>query len=631
MIKIKIDQKENFKFDLKKNIIFFSKFEKIYQFKKNINENIYIIGVINYFYYKSKIYNFKYNSKILKEINYKIKDLSLEEIRNFFNGKYILVHTKNNFVKNIFLDINSEKQVFYFSRADKVILADNLQFLQKEDILSYNQEAITGIIGNFGNYAFDKTTIYNGVKRIGVNEILKFDNKRLIIKKFNLKLDNINHGFTEKDFNNFFELNCELIKSRISKKTNWLYLSSGYDSSFILSMLNYLIGPKKIRAITGRLKYSSKVGICNRFEIERTKKLAEYYKINLNIVDIDYTNNFFLKEYEKNKETLKENHIYALYANNFLALAKFVSSQSENESTIFNGDISDGVQNFGFSQFANLLNFEDINFREYADKMMSYLYSPAFFKKILNKEYKNDTIFNFLKKEKKILTHEESNIKFNYLASLFLSSSRFPLTNIISNDLIKSDKKTFFKNYLIKNFFLDVLKKVNDKNLYSSFIELYKKFHWQSGTVRGIIGASEFFGIRSSTHFFDNLLINFFKKLPPKYGRDLSLNETKYATKWIIKNKVDYPLHLQIGPHSYNYDVDPNWNADVDILYESGLKNIFKNQLKSRKYREVIDNSLLNLEYLDELSNFYIKGKKLSGEKLAHLKGLISLTNIGWF
>ena len=631
MIKIKINELDKFKFDLKKNIFLLSSFEKIYKFNKNFNEEIYVIGIINYYFYKNKIFNFSPKSKIQSDINNKIEGLNLEEIRNFFNGKFILIHTKDKFIKNIFSDLNSEKQIYYFKEKNQIIVSDNLQNFKKEKNLSYNQNAIAGVIGNFGNYAFDKTTIYGHIKKIGVNEFLNFENKKLNIKKFNLNLEEIKYDLNEKNFKDFFELNCELIKARVSKKTNWIYLSSGYDSSFILGMLNYLIGSKKIRAITGKLKYSNKTGVCNKFEIERTKKLADYYKIKLDIVDIDYTNSIFLDQYEENKEILRENHIYALYANNFLTLAKFAKTNSEADSTIFNGDISDGVQNFGFSQFATLLTFEDINFREYADKMMCYLYSPVFFKKILNKEYSKDPIFNFLKKEKKILISEKTNIKFKYLASLFLSSSRFPLTQIVNDDLINKNKKNYFENYLLRDLFADIVKNVTEKNLYSSFIELYKKFHWNSGTVRGIIGASEFFNIRSSTPFFDSQLIDFFKKLPPKYGRDLSLNETKYSIKWILKNKIDYPLHLQIGPHSYNYDVDPSWSADQELLYESKLTNVFKKQLKTKNYKDIIDNSLINLKYLDKLSNSYIEGKKLSGEKLAHLKGLISLVNIGWY
>lgn len=630
---LKIIIKQNQKFNTKRDIFFNSNFEKFYEFRKKNDEKILIFGCINYTYYNKKINSFSYSKKNIQTINSLIKNLRLQEIRNFFVGKYILLTLKGDKVSNAFLDQCAEKQIFYSRYKNKVMLSDNLGVFNKDNYKNFNQIALAGIIGNFGNYSFQKTTIYDHIKKIGVNEILSFKKSGLKTTKFNYKLKNIQYDLQEKDFDNFFEITCEAIKSRISNQTNWVYLSSGYDSSFILGMLNYLVGPKKIRAVIGKLKYSNRVGVCNNFEIKRTRKIADYYKVPLDIINIDYTNDKFLSEYEENKKILRKNHNYAIYANNFLELAKFAKQNSKIGSTIFNGDISDGVQNFGFSQFATLLSFEDLNFREYADKMMCYLYSPNFFKKISKGSYSQDLIFNFLKTQKSISTSSKKSIdfKFKYLATLFLSPFRFPFTGIIDKNLITKEKQSFFERYLFQNYFKDIVNKVSEKNLYSAYIELYKSFHWSGGTVRGITNASECYDLRSSTPFWDSTIQDFYKKMPPRYGRDLSINQTKYATKWILKNKIDYPSHLQVGPHSYNYDVDPSWSADVDILYDSNLTNKFKKQLKERKYREVIDNSFINLRYLDKLSSEYIASKKLSGKKLADLKGLISLVDIGWF
>ena len=36
-------------------------------------------------------------------------------------------------------------------------------------------------------------------------------------------------------------------------------------------------------------------------------------------------------------------------------------------------------------------------FREYSDKMASYIYGPSFLKSIWDNSYKNDSVYNFLK------------------------------------------------------------------------------------------------------------------------------------------------------------------------------------------------------------------------------------------
>ena len=199
-------------------------------------------------------------------------------------------------------------------------------------------------------------------------------------------------------------------------------------SSSILAQIRNLSKKIKVRAVIGRLKYSQKYGFCNNYEIERTKKIAKYYKVKLDIVNIDYTLNKTIKELEDNKKILRKNHVYNFLANNFLLLTKHIKKKSKPTDVIYNGDISDGAHNFGFSQSATLLNHPDLNFRDYADKMMSYLYSPSFFKKVHNKTFKDDLVYKFLVKEIGILIEGKKHYSnFDYIAPLFLSHSRFPL------------------------------------------------------------------------------------------------------------------------------------------------------------------------------------------------------------
>lgn len=48
------------------------------------------------------------------------------------------------------------------------------------------------------------------------------------------------------------------------------------------------------------------------------------------------------------------------------------------------------------------------------------------------------------------------------------------------------------------------------------------------------------------------------------------------------KKRIDYPYHLQVGPHSYLYDVNPAFTHAGEILYASSFVDIFKTSLKSK-------------------------------------------------
>ena len=67
----------------------------------------------------------------------------------------------------------------------------------------------------------------------------------------------------------------------------------------------------------------------------------------------------------------------ATFMHNNLAIS---SKNLNNSNEVYAGEVSDGVHNFGFSQFF-FDRSRSNGFREYSDKKISYLYSPTFIKK----------------------------------------------------------------------------------------------------------------------------------------------------------------------------------------------------------------------------------------------------------
>ncbi len=64
--------------------------------------------------------------------------------------------------------------------------------------------------------------------------------------------------------------------------------------------------------------------------------------------------------------------------------------------------------------------------------------------------------------------------------------------------------------------------------------------------------------------------------MPESWGRGLDLKPTKYPLKWMLEHCIDYPLHLQVGPHLYLYDVDPTFSHSAKFMYGSAFTPYIK-------------------------------------------------------
>ena len=137
-------------------------------------------------------------------------------------------------------------------------------------------------------------------------------------------------------------------------------------------------------------------------------------------------------------------------------------------------------------------------------------------------------------------------------------------------------------------------------------------------------------GFHLALPFWDSRIQEFLSGMPEYWGRGLDLNPTKYPLKWMLKNRIDYPYHLQKGPHSYLYDVNPSFVPAAEVLYGSALGPFFKKALGPRSYRELLSPDFFDLEYLDSLVDGYLGGMKNEGNDLNDLISLCILASIGW-
>tara|TARA_B100001057_G_scaffold500750_1_gene617563 strand:- start:2115 stop:4010 length:1896 start_codon:yes stop_codon:yes gene_type:complete len=540
-------------------------------------------------------------------------------------GRFVCICVaKNSF--SLMTDQFATSDVYIQNERNKIFLSSGLKFLPIKDFDSRKIDSI-GLMQAmyiYGGRPAKKHTSIHGVSRLGVREILSFNFKtnNLSIQNYSIPLKKINFVSEVEALNKYSDIFIESVRSRASKKMNVVFLSSGWDSTSILATLVHLFNKKKVKAVIGRMKYSERSGVANKFEIERAKKMAKYFDVELKVVDLDYRKNG-QEIIDKVRETYKSQQFANVTGLNHWKLAEYTSKNISGAKTVFAGEMSDGAHNFGFSQYATMFHPNSYEFREYSDKMATYLFGPTFLKVLLDNKQNSDPVWNLFKSQKpkdffEKISKDRNSIKMQFLKSFFLRSGRMPLAKNNSKLLTNLGKKTFdkisFETYLKK-----YTRGLKQENLYATYLDLYNSFHWQGATVATLYHACEQHNLECKLPFHDHELINYLSQMPESYGRGLELKPTKYPLKWMLQNRIDYPMHLQEGAHSYTYDVDPSFTHAGELLHHSSLAVFWKKSLKRKRYKDFLDSKYFNLSYVDGLVKRYLANEELKGDEMYDL------------
>jgi hypothetical protein len=137
--------------------------------------------------------------------------------------------------------------------------------------------------------------------------------------------------------------------------------------------------------------------------------------------------------------------------------------------------------------------------------------------------------------------------------------------------------------------------------------------------------------LRAELPFWDGRLQQFLSAMPESWGRGLDLNPTKYPLKWMLKNRIRFPMHLQVGPHSYLYDVDPTFSHGAEILYGSAFAPYYKQLLARGTYRDVLSADIFDIAYLDGIVKRYLDGVEVRGAEMNDVLSLCLLSASGWY
>lgn len=559
---------------------------------------------------------------------------SFQSVNQDLEGRFILVLIVGT---SLFIcsDQFGKLDIYYQYNQDSITLASNFDLLPANPAKDgYNQAALIHTLTYYGYCPPKKDTLYNSVKRLGIDEYAHIQKRKLILtkRKFNAQ---ITKSYNENKHDDYVDTFLSHLQDNASDEMNLVYLSSGWDSTSILAGLVHLFGKNKVSGVIGKMKFSKRSGCCNQIEIDKAKKFAKYYGIKLYEVDFDLTveNKSYFDEL---RAKMRRHQLYAITGLTHDKLAIQASSSSKNNTKIFAGEISDGAHNLGFSQYASIFH-PSYGFREYSDKMSSYLFGPTFLSLLMNGQFINDPIYQLFKSRVGADIFDEvrddpQEINLQLLTSFFLRNARLPLWSLGNEKILTSEGRTYYTQEMQKKYLVNIAKEMNVDNIYASYLYLYNSFHWQGSTVRSLQTMADYYQLSTDLPFWNSQLQDFLAKMPEGWGRGLDLNHTKYPLKKMLKDKLDYPYDFQEGAHSYTYDIDHSFNHAQEIYCYSALTKDFQNSVKDKSYHKILSKDYFDLDYIDSLVDEYIKSpEEIKVAHLTKLVPIIMLCYVGWY
>lgn len=555
-----------------------------------------------------------------------------DTVADAIEGRVLIVDVKPDGTCLIRADRFGQRDLYYQSIAGGVTLATRLDLLPvARDGAKPDQMAYVHALTVYGYRPPKRHTFYEGVRRLGVDEIAHVHDGKLTLvsRPFAAQPTAV---YDDAKLEDYADAMLEGIRARMSPKGNVVYLSSGWDSTAILACLVHLGGAKSVRAIIGRMVYADRSGVINQFEIDRAQAMADFYGVTLRVVDFDYRKTA-PEQILRVQPELRAQQMAGITALNHWILADEAAKSGTAGEVCFAGEMSDGAHNLGFSQYATYFH-PVVAFRQYFDKMAGYLYSPSFLRLLQAGTHEQDPVYSLLRARVgnaifDAPAGDAAGRTRQLIASCLLRGVRVPLWSIENNRLLSKRGRERFVDEIEAEYLNEAAKQATPETLYSWYLHLYNSLHWQGATVATIPATTEMFGLRTALPFHDGRVQDFLSAMPETWGRALDLHPTKYPLKWMLANRVKYPMQLQEGPHSYLYDVDPTFSHSAEALYGSSMKHYFREKLKTREYESWLAADVFDLAYVRTFVDRYLAGTEVRGAEMNDLWALCVLTMTG--
>jgi hypothetical protein len=552
--------------------------------------------------------------------------------KDAYEGDMVLIVIRDSGEVVVTGDRFFKRDVYVQECSRGVVLAGDLDLLPDNPARDgYDSAALAHTLTYYGHRPPKQHTIYRSVRRLTPGDVASIREGSIEVDSNALQPISVGE-YSEDEHERYYEAFLDYISTAGSTDGNTLFLSSGWDSASILAGLVKVFGPDKVTGVIGRMLYSSRSGNCNRFEIERAQAIAEYYGVRLQMVDLDYVNNG-PDWIERVQGTFRAHNIQSHTGLNHARLAHGASEVAPG-APLFAGEISDGAHNLGFSQYVTVFHPTQ-GFREYSDKMAGYLFGPTFTHELLNGRHTQDAVFQFLSGRAGETIFDEAKeghgpCMRQMLVSFFLRNGRMPLWSGRNIRMLTPQGLEAYTDEMTSTYFKGI-EEAEPEELYSWYLNLYNSFHWQGSTVSTIQKMADMFGLPAHNPYWDGAIQGLLSSMPESWGRGLNLTPTKYPLKFMMEHKLDFPMHLQKGPHSYTYDVDPAFNHSFELMHHSRLGPLAKKILDGKPYHEVLTPEIFDLSYIDSVVDNFLEGKEERGMALNDLTSIFLLCQSGWY
>ncbi|MCX5695173.1 MAG: asparagine synthase-related protein [Candidatus Omnitrophica bacterium] len=529
----------------------------------------------------------------------------------------------------IFSDKLKQKELYFFYNEDVFIASDDCNKIITE-IGSLEIEE-NSLLSAVLLHISKGHTLFKNIYRLKYNEIIELSEDKVIIGYHDDRDINILES-SELDSSRYEKIFKNAILSRASNKFNLVYSSGGWDSTMILAILRQNFEKSKIRGIA--VKFILQDGSCfNEFEMNKLKKLSKTLDVGIDELTIDFRKKELYYQFERVSRDLFINNLFYFCPTRWAKTVDYISGKYGKDVVIFNGEGSDSLHNYGFSQHISLPH-DNYDFKEYADKMKNYLFGPEFFKRIENKTFQEDSIYKIFLQFHPDLEFvkagnlEKKNRFFYYLLSFIYSDIRVPFRKVGDGKYFQKKAIRKFERWLEKYYFGKAAVNISESNLYYYFSYLYTLFHLQSPQIRiyreGLVN--------TRFPFIDMNLFRFLYKMPQHFGRGLNFNHIKYPLR-ILAEKVlseSQRAILENGPHSYLSEVR-KMNINDEWCLRGPEYEYMKDNIDMRKVLKVFKADTYSTHEIQNLIRRFQQGRLRNITKLeARLLQLFALLSANY-
>jgi asparagine synthetase B (glutamine-hydrolysing) len=544
-----------------------------------------------------------------------VRNHGIDCLAKHLEGSYVCCWADLSGSKAGFFGDNLNRVPTYYSKqGDSISISTDLKDLASKrrglDQFSLYSYLLLG-------YSAARDTFYSGVKRLASDEFFVISNEGIDLKleRSPIKIE----AYSQKDLYRYDDIFTNAVDSRAATN-NVVMNSGGWDSTSILYKLTESQPKGAVSAAVFDVVLPDGQSF-NSYEVDKATRIGKYYGIQTERAEIDYSDQSLIDYWISHLDVLRNTHTY--FWLHHLKIGDMIGTTAKSGTRVFNGEASDSIHNFGFSQFVSV-NYDNMQLREIADKGKSYLYGPSFFEGIDNQQNPEDKIYNFFKsyygKEKFVDTESltSNERRKSYFEAFMLSYPRIPFAKWqieVARDSLQHD----FASFMNAEYFSDMVEQCRPETLYYWLLQLYRRFHFNSYQIGITQVALQPHQLHCAMPFLDSQLLDYMYRMPEDWGRGLELRTTKYPLRFLAEHKWRMPLDILMekGPHSYIAEGDRRWsysggtwNIYCEIMYKSVLSNYFKSVFQATKVEEIFDSTLFDVDKLRSIVEGYVAGEE---------------------